>query len=197
MKRSQQRHQIAGATDAQLLARSRREADAFRAVYDRHCGSIHGFLLRRTGDPVAALELTAETFAEAWLARTRFRDEAGGSAAPWLFGIARNVVSQSARRNAVERRAIERLGMSGEVPAHEEPVDERWLDGLDDDIAGALAALSATDREALELRVMDERPYDEVAELMHSSPGAARVRVSRVLSQLRVRLQTTNNWSDR
>jgi RNA polymerase sigma-70 factor (ECF subfamily) len=184
-------------TDAELLLRSRRDPDAFRALYDRHAQSIHGFLLRRTGDPVAALELTAETFAEAWLVRDRFRDEAGGSAAPWLFGIARNVVLQSVRRRSIERRAIVRLGMSGEVAAHEDPVDERWLDGLDPDMEEALDELSIADRKALEFRVMQERPYDEVAALMHSSPGAARVRVSRVLAQLRGRLQTTTDGSNR
>ena len=50
------------ATDAELLRRPRRSAEAFRAVYDRHAAAIHGFLLRRTRDDAVALELTAETF---------------------------------------------------------------------------------------------------------------------------------------
>ena len=38
----------------------------------------------------------AETFAEAWLSRDRFVDR-GEGAAPWLFGIARNVLAASIR----------------------------------------------------------------------------------------------------
>jgi DNA-directed RNA polymerase specialized sigma24 family protein len=97
-------------TDAELLHRSRRSAEAFRELYDRHADRVHRFLLRRTGDRQAALELTAETFSAAWLSRARFRDRAEGSAAPWLFGIARNVLAESVRRKAVEKRAREWLG---------------------------------------------------------------------------------------
>ena len=47
---------------------------AFRVLYDRHAGRINAFLLRRTREPGAALELTAETFAQAWLSRDRYTD---------------------------------------------------------------------------------------------------------------------------
>ena len=71
----------------------------------------HRYHLRRCGDPHAAQDLTAETFAQAWLARTRFTDRAGGSAGPWLFGIARNVLLRSVRARWLERAACERLGL--------------------------------------------------------------------------------------
>src|SRR5262245_58108987 len=98
-------------TDAELLRAARRDPAAFREVYDRHAESVYRFALRRTGDPDAAHDLTAETFARAWLQRKRFRDEASGLAGPWLFGIARNVISQSVRRRRIERAACEKLGM--------------------------------------------------------------------------------------
>ena len=50
----------------------------------------------------AASDLTAETFAQAWLTRDRFRDEHGGSALPWLLGIARNVLRETIRLDRVE-----------------------------------------------------------------------------------------------
>jgi RNA polymerase sigma-70 factor (ECF subfamily) len=59
----------AAPTDAELLRGSRRSAEAFRLLYDRHAAGIHGFFRRRTGNTTAAFELTAETFAAAWLAR--------------------------------------------------------------------------------------------------------------------------------
>src|ERR1700754_3819006 len=98
-------------SDAALIAAARTDARAFRELYDRYAERVLGYHLRRTREEDAAHELTAETFAQAWLVRARFRDECGGSAGPWLFGIARNVLLVSVRRRALEASARERLGM--------------------------------------------------------------------------------------
>src|SRR4051795_5393271 len=98
-------------TDAQLIEAAKTDAGAFRELYDRYAEQVHGYHLRRTRDSHAAHDLTAETFAQAWLARRRFRDRAGGSAGPWLFGIARNLLSQSVRRRRIELKACARIGL--------------------------------------------------------------------------------------
>ncbi|HEY2777024.1 MAG TPA: sigma-70 family RNA polymerase sigma factor [Gaiellaceae bacterium] len=155
-------------------------------MYDRYAEQVHGYHLRRTRDAHAAHDLTAETFAQAWLARRRFRDRAGGSAGPWLFGIARNLLAQSVRRRRIELKACERIGVLerlDEPRATAEP-DEIWLEGLDE----AMAELPAGERDAVELRVLDGLPYDEVAADLSTSEGAARVRVARGLGRLRHRL---------
>jgi RNA polymerase sigma-70 factor (ECF subfamily) len=51
-----------------------------------------------------------------------------GTAGPWLFAIARNVLVGSVRRHGLERAACERLGLV--VEGLSEP-DETWLEGLD------------------------------------------------------------------
>jgi RNA polymerase sigma-70 factor (ECF subfamily) len=169
-------------TDAQLLAAARTDAGAFRELYDRHATAIHRFHLGRSRNADAALDLTAETFAQAWLSRERFRDLAGGSAAPWLYGIARHVLIASVRRHELERSASERLGLLAR-PEPAEP-EERWLDGLDE----ALAELSPELEEAVRLRIVEDLTYDEVARASGTTPGAARVRVHRGLAFLRRRL---------
>src|SRR3954449_10524251 len=90
-------------SDAALLAAA--DPDAFRELYARYAERVYGYFVRRSGDH-ARFDLTAETFAQAWIMRRRFRDEAAGSAAPWLFGIARNVLLMSVRRRRVERRGM-------------------------------------------------------------------------------------------
>jgi RNA polymerase sigma factor (sigma-70 family) len=173
-------------TDAELIRAAKTDAAAFRELYDRYARRIHGYHVRRTRDPHAAHDLTAETFAQAWLARRRFRDHAGGSAGPWLFGIARNLLAQSVRRRRIELQACERIGLLDrldEPRATTEP-DEVWLDGLDE----ALAELPAGERDAVELRVIGGLPYDAVAADLATSEGAARVRVARGLGRLRQRL---------
>ncbi len=173
-------------SDADLLAAARTEPAAFRALYERHAASVHAFHLRRSGDRDAAYDLTAETFAQAWLSRLRFRDRAGGSAKPWLFAIARNVLVSSVRRKTLERSACERLGLAELLDRAEESSvpDESWLDGLDE----AFADLPASQRDAIRLRVVEELPYREVAMLLGTSTQAARVRVHRGLADLRSRL---------
>jgi RNA polymerase sigma factor (sigma-70 family) len=173
-------------TDAQLIEAAKTDAGAFRELYDRYAGRVHGYHLRRTRDAHVAHDLTAETFAQAWLARRRFRDRAGGSAGPWLFGIARNLLAQSVRRRRIELKACERIGLLerlDEPRATTEP-DDVWLDGLDE----AMAELPAGERDAVELRVIDGLSYDAVASDLSTSEGAARVRVARGLGRLRQRL---------
>jgi RNA polymerase sigma-70 factor, ECF subfamily len=173
-------------SDVELIREARTDAAAFRELYDRYARQVHGYHLRRTRDPHAAHDLTAETFAQAWLARRRFRDRAGGSAGPWLFGIARNLLAQSVRRRRIELQACERIGLLerlDEPRATTEP-DDAWLDGLDE----AMAELPAGERDAVELRVIDGLPYDVVAADLATSEGAARVRVARGLGRLRQRL---------
>lgn len=174
-------------TDADLLARSRRDAAAFGELYRRHAAAIHRYHRRCAGDDDAAHDLTAETFAQAWLARTRFRDEADGSAAPWLYGIARNVLLMSVRRRRIERSGIERLGMLGDpaaVTGAELQPDDSWLAELE----SALEELPAAQREAVRLRFDDDLAYEQVAAALDTSPQAARVRVHRALATLRARL---------
>jgi RNA polymerase sigma-70 factor (ECF subfamily) len=173
-------------SDAELIRAARTDAGAFRELYDRYAAQVHGYHLRRTRDPHAAHDLTAETFAQAWLVRRRFRDRAGGSAGPWLFGIARNLLAQSVRRRRIELKACERIGLLerlDEPRAATEP-DEVWLDGLEE----ALAELPAGERDAVQLRVIDGLPYEAVAADLATSEGAARVRVARALGRLRQRL---------
>jgi hypothetical protein len=70
----------ANAPDAELIGAGR--ADAFAVVYDRHAAAIYNWARSRVGDHAA--DLTAETFARAWLSRGSFRD--GAPRAPRFRG---------------------------------------------------------------------------------------------------------------
>src|ERR1700709_397993 len=98
-------------TDAELLLAARTDPQAFREFYDRYAVWVRSWFQRQTSSEIAALDLTAETFAQAWRSVKRFRDEADGSGAPWLFGIARNLLRQFHKHNRIETQARERLGL--------------------------------------------------------------------------------------
>jgi RNA polymerase sigma-70 factor (ECF subfamily) len=172
-------------SDAELLAAACSDAGAFRELYDRHVARIYGYHLRRSQDAHAAHDLTAETFAQAWLSRTRFRDDARGSAGPWLFGIARHVLLVSVRRRRLESSACERLGVLDALDRETAPEpDDAWLDGLDE----ALAHLPEAQQQAIRLRVVEDLGYDQAAERLATTPQVVRARVSRGLAALRKHL---------
>ena len=168
-------------TDAELVAAAGRDADAFHGLYERYATKMYSYFERRTRSRDASLDLTSETFARAWLSRTGFRDLAGGSAAPWLFAIARRVLIASVEKRRLESEARRRLGMLVErEPTLPEP-EQTWLDDLTD----GMEALPASQRQAVELRVLHDMSYGQIAARLRCSQGAARIRVSRGLAALR------------
>lgn len=180
-------HHAEPVSDAALIAASLTDADAFREIYDRYAAAVHAFATRRCTDPDLALDVTAETFCQAWRGRHSFRDDRGGSAGPWLFGIARHVLARAARERRLRAEAMAALGVvqrsTGVIP---DPGD--LLQGLEEDLQSALDALPPTQRTAIELRVLQDRGYDDVADRLGTSPTAARIRVHRGLAAMRLRL---------
>jgi RNA polymerase sigma-70 factor (ECF subfamily) len=168
---------------------ARKRDEPFRVVYDRHAARVCRFLKARCDDRETALDLTAEVFARAWLHRARFRDEAGGSALPWLLGIARNVLRTSLERGRVEREARDRLGLESREVAVEP--DAGWLDAGDGEIDAALRQLPEGEQAAITLRIVESLSYRDVASRLDCSEAAARVRVHRGLSRLRTILEET------
>jgi RNA polymerase sigma factor (sigma-70 family) len=177
-------------SDAQLVRAAADDPDAFRCLYDRYAARVHRFFVRRSSDPQAAVDLTAETFAQAWLSKGRFRDLAGGTAGPWIFTIARRVLLASVARQRLETTALQRLRVEWSARTSESAIpDESWLDGMDVDLRAALDELPVRQRRALELRIMGDLPYDAVACELGCSATAARIQVSRSLAWLRTQLE--------
>lgn len=175
-------------SDAELLAASSGDAGAFRILYERYAAGVYELFRRRTGSRDDALDLTAETFAQAWISRDRFEDRLGGTVAPWLFGIARNVLRRSVRTAMIESSARARLGMLGEA-TRVAPALEDWLDGLDAALDAALAGLPSAQQHAVVRRVVHGHDYADIAAELGCSPTAVRIKVSRGLASLRSELE--------
>jgi RNA polymerase sigma factor (sigma-70 family) len=179
-----------GMTDssaAETLRRSAGEPEAFADFYRGQFDPVLAFLARRVYDPEVALELTAESFAQAYLARSRFRGTSDAEAEAWIFRIARRQLARYFRNGDVQLRAMERLQidlpvLDDERSAGIEELAE--LDGLRSALRNELARVSRSQREALWLRIVEEMPYAEVAQRLEISEQAARARVSRGLKSL-------------
>jgi RNA polymerase sigma-70 factor (ECF subfamily) len=169
------------------LARSVEDPRAFEHVYDAYSTRVLAFLARRTFDAEAARDLMAETFAQAYQGRRRFRGSTDDEAAAWLYGIARNLLNRYIRTGVIERRAVERLGIR--VPQLVEADYERivQLAGLADIravVAEEFGKLRPDQQRAVHLRVVEELSYPEIATCLAISEQTARARVSRGLRQL-------------
>ena len=174
-----------GETDAVLLRRSGRDPDAFVEVCRRHTDALAGWLGATLRDDTLAREVLAETLSEAWFARGRFRDPGDGDARAWLFGIARNLVRRLYRDRAIESRARRRLGLPIVEPDEAAAIVDRIAAAQQ---APSLEPLPDEQRRALELRVVDDLDYAEIAERLELTPEGARTRVFRALGTLRAQI---------
>ena len=175
-----------------LLVESREDPDAFAAFYDAYAERVLVFFARRVLDVDTAFDLLSETFATALERRRQFRGVSAEEEQGWLFSIARSELAHYWRDGRVERTALARLGMP--VPGLSDPEIERieelaGVAQLAGELADAMQALPEEQRRAVELRIVDECGYADVAGMLGVSEQTARARVSRGLRALSLRLR--------
>ena len=178
-------------SDARLLRASGRDASAFGVFYERHAHAVSTYFTHRTADSSLAADLTAETFAEAFASRRRYRDT-GDPATAWLYTLAARQLNEFFRRERVSRKYRTRLGVN--VVANADDFDR--VDDLDElrqrlpAFRDALGCLTAASAEAVTLRIGHEWSYTQLAEHLECSPASARVRISRALHDLEHHINT-------
>lgn len=180
---------LLAASDAELLAASRSNPDAFAAFYDRYERSVVGYFARRTGEAEVAADLAAEVFAAALGASHRYRAQTP-SAAGWLFAIAHNKLLKSLRRGRVEAEARRRLGIGEPLELAAEELERvESASGSNGWVTELLDRLPPLQRDAVRARIVDERSYPDIAGELQTSELVVRQRVSRGLSKLRAELE--------
>lgn len=175
--------------DAEAIRRAVGDPLAFEQVYRRHAPRLQRWVSSAVGSDDVALDIVAETFAQVLTSAQRFRGSDDASAAAWLDGISRNLVRRFIRRSRTERAARQRLGIDRDVTeilnsSHDDPQDDAF-----GSLAAAWRNLSVGERAAIELRVLNERPYSEIGKQLDARPEAVRARVSRGLRFLRAQLE--------
>src|ERR1700744_1809218 len=135
-------HSIARGDDTASLLRRCADGDrpAFRALYDRWGGRLHGIALRITREAALAADATQDAFVQIWQQAHRF-DPERGNAESWLIGIVRYRALDIIRRR------------SREVPGYE--AEER-----EDDAPNALTRLLSTAEGAALHRCLGELEAD-------------------------------------
>ena len=170
-----------------LLVRAQRDPEAFAAFYDAYAERVLAYFARRVFDPEAAVDLMSETFAKVLERRLQFRGDSAAEEQGWLFAIARTELSHYWRSGRVERAALARLAVSVPALADDEFVRIEALAGLNSlegCLLDAVRRLPGDQRLAVELRIIEDLDYDDVARTLAVSQQAARARVSRGLRAL-------------
>jgi RNA polymerase sigma-70 factor, ECF subfamily len=175
-------------SDADVIARARRQPDAFAPIFDRHYATIHAYLRRRL-DPAIAEELAAETFARALRGVERYDDDRP-DALPWLFGIAANLARRHRRTEVRRLRAYARTGRDPLQDEHGDAPARLDAAAAGPRLAAALAELRPDDREALLLFAWADLSYEEISLALRIPVGTVRSRLHRARQTLRAHLET-------
>jgi RNA polymerase sigma factor (sigma-70 family) len=188
----------AAAGDAGVIESSWQEPEQFAVLFDRHAPHIHRYLARRAGRQVAD-DLVAETFLAAFAKRHRY-DLGHPDARPWLYGIATNLVGQH-RRDEARQYKITQAAAAAAAAAAAEPEVPGHADRVAADVTaqamralleGALAALSAGDRDVLLLIAWEQLTYQEVSRALAIPVGTVQSRLHRARTKVRQILAGTD-----
>ena len=159
------------AFDHTLIARWRTgDERAASVLVERHATALSRYV-SSLGERDAVEEVVQDTFVRAFSSIDSFRGES--TLRTWLFTIARRLVVD--RRRAARRRKD--VGTLDEVDAATEytALDSIIADEAERRVREAVQRLSPTQREVFTLRVSEGLSYKEIAEIVGTTEGAARV----------------------
>lgn len=179
---------VAPKGDWTLLAE---RSDRFRALYQAEVVALLGYAARRIARPEDAADIVADVFTVAWRRIDDVPD--GGEARLWLYGVARNVLSNHRRGARRQDRLTDRLrGELRLITPAVQPADDDV-----DAVRAALGRMSVDDRELLQLTAWECLSPNEVALAMGVPAGTVRSRLHRARRQLRRELERVGGDDER
>jgi len=148
----------------------------FEELYVAYSPDVYRFAVWLSGNSSDAEDITAETFARAWMNFNTIRTE---TLKAYLFTIARNTYLESLRKH---RDHVE----LDDAHPDSRPALEKSLETQNelDQVRTALQTLPEVERSAFVMRVQYDLPYAEIARVLRISEGAAKVKVHRVRKML-------------
>ena len=150
-----------------------------------HLNDLHRTASRLLGNPTASQDVVQETYLQAWRAWNRF--QLGTNCRAWLFKIMFNEIRHHRRK--WQNPAVDAPGFESRL-TYEPPISDNVTD---DDLLGALAALSIEFREVVLLADVQEFSYKEIAEMLDIPMGTVMSRLNRGRTMLRTLLTTSGS----
>lgn len=159
----------------------------FCSLFLSHYDDVLGYCVRRTTFSEAE-DVASEVFAIAW---RRIDDLDWDTAAPWLFGIARGVLSNQHRSASRRLRLSQKVGSlrADRVEAPDVVVIRREQD---QQVVDVLEGLRAADAEILMLSTWEELTAPEIATVLDISVSAAEQRLHRAKQRFASALESAS-----
>lgn len=166
--------------DATLVVRAREgDVSAFEDLVRRYRVPVYRIAVRILNDPCSAADIAQEAFVTAWRRLPDIRAEQAFAA--WLYRIA-------VTRAVSALRTVRPYVPLDEAPAARDrfpgPEEHALADGLATALRCALNHLTPEQRACWILREMEGLSYEDVATILHTTPGAVRGRLHRARPQL-------------
>jgi RNA polymerase sigma-70 factor (ECF subfamily) len=173
---------------ADLLRRVAEEADiaAFRELYQTYGPRVKAYMMRQGADAGTAEDLAQETLFTVWRRASLYTADKG-SAATWIFAIARNLRIDRLRREVPwqELPADQPEGAAGEALPDEALAEkERQVR-----VRAALASLPADQQEVVALSYLEGLSHGEIAERLKLPLGTVKSRMRIAYQKIRAGLE--------
>jgi len=153
------------------------DVDAFESLFRQYQGEVYRWIMRIVRNTALAADLTVETFWRMHRAHARF-DPAKGNCGAWLRRIATNAAIDHLRHVRREVPLPEDLPATAQQPPGEQMEQRRA-------IVQALDKLSPRLRAVIVLALVEEEPYERIAQALGISESAVKLRVFRGVRILR------------
>lgn len=163
------------------------QGDAFGALFDQHRDRVFRHAYRLCGNHHDAEDIMAASFLELWRRRKQVR-VVEGSILPWLLVTTTNMARNSARTAFRYQRLLNALPRTEDISDPAADSYRSFQDTLDQDLARALATLTAEDLHLVTLVVFEEHTIVAAAAVLKLTPAAAKSRIFRARQRLRAAL---------
>ena len=186
-------------SEEQLIRRAQQgDNGAFEELLLLHQKKVYNLCLRMSANPDDALDLSQEAFLRAWRSLGQYQFEASFST--WLFRLTSNICIDFLRRK--KRRQETSLtesydgsdeGAELSVPdVQPGPEQQAMTNETKIELARAMEQLSPEHREILQLRVVEDLQYEQIADILGVRVGTVKSRLARARLALRKILKTEN-----
>lgn len=170
--------------ERQLVARAKRDSEAFRELYRAYFPRIYAYIAYRVGRVQDTEDLTAETFLKAVEGLARFHWRGAGSFAAWLFRIAHNLVANFYRAADHDPAPIPPAQLPAIPASAGLPGDALARKELAAELRRLLTALSPRQQEIITLRFFGGLRNQEIAVMLDLDERTVAAHLSRGIRRL-------------
>lgn len=156
------------------------DKSALREIYEAYIGYIYSVVFQVVRNKEDAEDITSEFFIKLWRLADTYRSGKGHKA--WLAAIARNMAVDLLRKN---KREVLTEDFADNMPENASEDDVEGEVVSDMSLKAALETLKPAEREIVNLKIMGEHTFQEIADILGQPMGTVTWRYQNAMKKLR------------